>query len=69
MVKEPHCCLNNQSFFPSPLSTNMRIPSAAELLAFFATTGQFSGLSNQRKIDIILFLISTRLTLVGFHFI
>ena len=29
----------------------MRIPNTAEFLAFFLTTGQLTGLSNQRKID------------------
>ena len=47
----------------------MRIPNTAEFLAFFLTTGQLTGLSNQRKIDTILFMISTRLMHVGFHFI
>jgi hypothetical protein len=36
----------------SPLSTNMRVPTA-ELFTFFAATGQFSGPS-LRKILIIL---------------
>ena len=33
----------------------MRIPNAAEFIAFFVSTGQLTGLSNQRKIVIILF--------------
>ena len=33
----------------------MRIPYTAEFIAFFVSTGQLTGLSNQRKIDIILF--------------
>ena len=33
----------------------MRIPNAAELFAFFVSTGQLTGLSNQRKIVVILF--------------
>ena len=45
-----HCCFNNQP--SSPLSTNMRIPNNAEFIAFFVSTGQLTGFSNQRKIDI-----------------
>ena len=33
----------------------MRIPNTAEFLALFVSTGQLTGFSNQRKIDIILF--------------
>ena len=33
----------------------MRIPNTAEFLALFVSAGQLTGLSNQRKIDIILF--------------
>ena len=40
----------------------MRIPNTAEFLAIFVSTGQLTGFSNQRKIDIILFMINTRLT-------
>ena len=61
MVEEPHCCFNNQPFFKSTLN-NMRIPNTAEFLAIFVTTGQLTGLPNQRKINII-FLWSVR----GWH--
>ena len=40
----------------------MRIPNTAEFLALFISTGQLTDFSNQRKIDIILFMINTRLT-------
>ena len=33
----------------------MRIPNTAEFIAIFVSTGQLTGFSNQRKIDIILF--------------
>ena len=55
------------SFSSSPLPTNMRIPNTAEFLALFVSTGQLTDFSDQRKTDIILFMISTRLTRVGFH--
>ena len=61
MVKEPHCCFNNQPFFKSTLN-NVRIPNTAEFLAIFVTTGQLTGLPNQREINII-FLWSVR----GWH--
>ena len=52
------------SLSSNPLPKNMRIPNTAEFIAFFVTgtTGQLTGFSNERKIDIILFMISTRLT-------
>ena len=42
----------------SLLSTNMRIPNTAEFLALFVSTGQFTSYSNQRKIDIMPFMIT-----------
>ena len=67
-VEEPYCFITI-SFSWSPLSTNMRIPNTAEFIALFVSTGQLTGLQNQRKIDVILFMINTRLTHVDFHFI
>ena len=60
-VEEPYCFITI-SFSWSPLSTNMRIPNTAEFIALFVSTGQLTGLQNQRKIDVILFMINTRLT-------
>ena len=47
---------------------SQQIYNTAEFFAFFVSTGQFASYSNQRKIDILPFIISTRLTPVDFHF-